>query len=212
MKVLFGGSFNPVHVAHLIVARDVLEDFGFSEVIFVPANVQPLKGELYIPAHIRLKALKAAVEGEKGFSVWDCEIRRGGTSYTYQTLKVFRELYKEEPVFMMGADSFLTFHLWKKPREILRLSRILVVSRPGCNFNPGEVLARLGVNLKVARFKRGSAEREGWRVAVYDGRLLEISSTEIRKRLKSGRPISYLVPNGVEEVIREWLTGRCSTK
>lgn len=212
MKVLFGGSFNPVHVAHLIIARDVLEDFGFSEVIFVPANVQPLKGELFIPPEVRLKALKSAVEKCREFSVWDYEIKKGGVSYTYQTLRTFREQFKQEPIFMMGADSFLTFHLWRKPEEILKLSRILVVSRPGYDFDPNDVLRKLDIRVDVKVFERGRAEKTGWRIAIYRGRLLEISSTEIRERLKSNKPISHLVPEAVEEVIGKWLTGKCSTK
>ncbi len=204
MKLLFGGSFNPVHIGHLLIARDVLEDFGFEEVLFVPANVQPLKGELLIPSEIRLEALKAAVEPEPRFKVWNYEIKKGGISYTYQTLEEFHKVYGEEPVFMMGTDSFKSFHLWRKPERILELSRILIVSRPGEEVNPEEVLKKLNLKTPVARFKRRKASLEGWRVALYEGRLIEISSTEIRERLKSGKPISYMVPEKVEETIRRW--------
>ena len=206
MKLLFGGSFNPVHIGHLLIARDVLEDFGFKEVLFVPANVQPLKGELLIPPEVRLKALKSAVEPEPRFKVWDYELKKGGISYTYQTLEEFHRVYGEEPVFMMGTDSFKSFHLWKRPERILELSRILIVSRPGEEVNPEEVLKKLNLNLNipVARFKRRKASLDGWRVALYEGRLIEISSTEIRERLKSGKPISYMVPEKVEEIIRRW--------
>ncbi len=204
MKLLFGGSFNPVHIGHLLIARDVLEDFGLEEVIFVPAYIQPLKGELLIPPEIRLKALKAAVESEPRFKVWDYELKKGGISYTYQTLEEFHRVYGEEPVFMMGADSFKTFHLWKRPERILELSRILIVSRPGEEVNPEEVLKKLKLNTPVVRFKRRKASLDGWRVALYKGRLIEISSTEIRERLKSGKPISYMVPEKVEEIVRRW--------
>ena len=204
MKVLFGGSFNPVHNGHLILARDVLEDFGFSEVLFVPANVQPLKGKLLIPPKVRLRALEKAVEGERGFSVWRYELEKGGISYTYETLKAFRKTFGEEPVFMMGADSFLSFNSWRNPKGILELSRLLIVSRPGFEVNPEEVLKGMGINLKVERFKRGKGEIGDWRVAVYEGRLLEISSTEIRERIKSGKSIKYFVPEAVEEEIRRW--------
>ena len=204
MKLLFGGSFNPVHIGHLLIARDVLEDFGFEEVIFVPANVQPLKGELLIPLEVRLKALKSAVEPESRFRVWDYELKKGGISYTYQTLEEFHRVYGEEPVFMMGADSFKSFHLWKRPERILELSKILIVSRPKEEINPEEIMKKLELNVPVARFKRGRVDSTGWRVALYEGRLIEISSTEIRERLKSGKPISYMVPEKVEEIIRRW--------
>jgi len=81
LKALFGGSFNPVHVGHLIIARDIFETFGFEEIIFVPAYLQPLKDKLFLPPELRLELLKASIEGEKGFSVWDYEIRKGGISY-----------------------------------------------------------------------------------------------------------------------------------
>ncbi len=204
MKLLFGGSFNPVHIGHLLIARDVLEDFGFEEVIFVPAYIQPLKGELLIPSEIRLEALKAAVASESRFKVWDYELKKGGISYTYQTLEEFHRVYGEEPVFMMGTDSFKSFHLWRKPERILELSRILIVSRPGEEVNPEEVLKKLNLNIPVARFKRGRALSTGWRIALYEGRLIEISSTEIRERLKSGKPISYMVSEKVEEIVRRW--------
>ena len=207
MRALFGGSFNPVHNGHLILARDVLEEFNLSEVIFVPAYVQPLKGELLIPPEVRLRALKRAVESESYFSVWDYEIRKGGVSYTYQTLEEFRRNFKEEPVFIMGADSFLSFDRWKEPKRILELSKILILSRPGYDFNPKEILRRIGVEIPVRKFRRGNVEGKNWRVAVYDGRLLEISSTEIRKRLKLAKPIKYLVPEVVEEEIRRWENG-----
>ncbi len=204
MKLLFGGSFNPVHTGHLLIARDVLEDFGFEEVIFVPAYVQPLKGELLIPPEVRLKALEAAAEREPHFKVWDYELRKGGISYTYQTLEEFHRVYDEEPVFMLGADSFKSFHLWKKPEKILELSRILIVSRPGEEIDIEEVLEKIGVSVPFKEFRRGETSLNGWRVALYKGRLIEISSTEIRERLKSGKPISYMVPEKVEEIIRRW--------
>ncbi len=204
MRALFGGSFNPVHNGHLILARDVLEDFNLSKVIFVPAYVQPLKGKLLIPPEVRLRALQRAVEGERYFSVWDYEVRKEGVSYTYQTLEEFRKKYNEEPIFIMGADSFLSFDRWKKPRRMLELSKILILSRPGYDFNPQEVLRRIGVEIPVRRFKGGNVEERNWRVGIYEGRLLEISSTEVRKRLKLGKSIKYLVPEVVEEEIRRW--------
>ncbi len=204
MKLLFGGSFNPVHLGHLLVARDVLEDFGFEEVIFVPANVQPLKGELLIPPEVRLKALEAAVEREPRFKVWDYELKKGGVSYTYQTLEEFYRVYGEEPVFMMGADSFKSFHLWKKPEKILELSKLLVVSRPGEEVDVERVLKRIGVSVPFKEFRRGEASLKGWRVALYIGRLVELSSTEIRERLKSGKPITFMLPERSEEIIRRW--------
>ncbi|RKQ63317.1 nicotinate-nucleotide adenylyltransferase [Thermovibrio guaymasensis] len=204
MRALFGGSFNPVHVGHLILARDVLEDFKLDEVIFVPANLQPLKGELSIPPEVRLEALKAAVSLEPRFRVWDYEIRKGGVSYTYQTLQAFWELYGEKPFFVMGVDSFNTLPLWKEPLRILELADLIVLSRPGFTPEVERVKEELGVNFTVGRFKRGKVKGELPQVSIYEGRLIEVSSTEVRKRLKSGLPISYLVPERVNEILRRW--------
>jgi len=204
LKLLFGGSFNPVHLGHLLIARDVLEEFGFGEVIFIPANIQPLKGELFIPPEVRLRALKEAVKLEPRFKVWDYELKKGGVSYTYETLEEFHRLYGEEPVFMMGTDSFKSFPKWKKPERILELSKVLVVSRPGEEVDLESVLRKIGVKVPTAELKRGEAGLNGWRVALYRGRLVEISATEIRERLKSGRPITYMVPERVEEILRRW--------
>ena len=208
MIALFGGSFNPVHNGHLIVGRDVLEDFNFKEVWFVPARVQPLKGELTLPASVRLEALKEAVALEPRFKVWDYELREEGPSYTYRTLEAFWQLYGEKPAFVMGADSFNSFHLWKNPRRILSLARLVVVSRPGYPLAVEKVEEALGLRLKFVRVRRGrvSLPRE-WQVALYEGRLLEISATEIRERLFSGRSISYFLPERVEKIVRRWRDG-----
>jgi nicotinate-nucleotide adenylyltransferase len=205
---LFGGSFNPVHNGHLIVGRDVLEDFNFKEVWFVPARVQPLKGELTLPASVRLEALKEAVALEPRFKVWDYELREEGLSYTYRTLEAFWQLYGEKPAFVMGADSFNSFHLWKNPRRILSLARLVVVSRPGYPLAVEKVEEALGLRLKFVRVRRGRVSLPGeWQVALYEGRLLEISATEIRERLFSGRSISYFLPERVEKIVRRWRDG-----
>ena len=140
MIALFGGSFNPVHFGHLILARDVLETLGLEKIVFVPPYLQPLKGELFIPPDVRLKLLKVSIKGEERFEVWDYEIRKGGVSYTVETLREFHRLYGEKPIFVMGADAFNSFYFWKEPEEILKLARILVPLRPGYRLNLEEVL------------------------------------------------------------------------
>lgn len=206
LKALFGGSFNPVHFGHLILARDALETLNLEKVIFVPAYLQPLKGELLIPSEVRFELLKVSLEGEEGFEVWDYELRKGGISYTVETLREFHRIYGEKPLFMMGADSFNSFHLWREPREILRLARILVFYRPGYQLKVREVLKRLGVTLRYVTVSYGEKALIGENVdlLIFKGRALEISSTEIRNRLKSGRPISFFLPKEAERILRRW--------
>ena len=206
MIALFGGSFNPVHFGHLILARDVLETLGLEKIVFVPAYLQPLKGELFIPPDIRLKLLKVSIKGEERFEVWDYEIRKGGVSYTVETLREFHRLYGEKPIFVMGADAFNSFYFWKEPEEILKLARILVLLRPGYRLNLEEVLSKLGVTLRCVTVEYGEefSLSDDVDLLVFKGRAIEISSTEIRNRLKSGRPISYLLPEEAEEILRRW--------
>jgi nicotinate-nucleotide adenylyltransferase len=204
VRALFGGSFNPVHNGHLILAGDVLEDFKLDEVIFVPANLQPLKGELSIPPEVRLEALRAATSLEPRFRVWDYEIKRGGVSYTYRTLEEFHRLYGERPLFIMGADSFNTLPRWKEPLKILQLADLIVLSRPGFEPEVERVKKELGVDFTAGEFERGKVGGELPQVSIYKGRQIEISSTEIRERLKSGRPVTYLVPERAVEVLRRY--------
>ena len=205
MRALFGGSFNPIHNGHLILARDILEDFSLEEVIFVPAMIQPLKGELLIPAEVRLKALEVAISLQEGFSLWSYEIEKGGVSYTYDTLLEYHKLYGERPYFIMGADSFSTFHLWKNPKEILKLSRLIVALRPNVELDFHKVLSKVKPKARVLEVERGSVDlKPSADVIIYRGRLLDVSSTEIRQRLREGKSISYFLPESSLEVIRRW--------
>jgi nicotinate-nucleotide adenylyltransferase len=207
VKALFGGSFNPVHIGHLIVARDILEDFQFKKVIFVPAFIQPLKENLLIPPEIRLKLLKVSIKGEKHFDVWDYEIKQEGVSYTYKTLETYVKNYKEKPVLIMGTDSFLSFHRWKEPEKILTLSTLLIVKRPGYEENFTDVLKKLNANLSVIEVEKGKIDKtvlSHAKIIFYKGRQLQISATEIRERLKQGKSIKYMVTEEAEKILRRW--------
>jgi len=204
-RVLFGGSFNPVHIGHLLIARDVLEKFGFEEVLFVPANLQPLKGKLFLPAEIRLKLLEVCTSYEKGMKVWDCEIRRGGVSYTVDTLEEFVRTYGEKPVFMVGTDSVSSLPKWKNPEKILEISKLLVLKRPGTDNKWREVLKALRRDLKICETEGNAKEIfKEWDVVVYNCRRIEISSTEIRKRLKQGKSIKFFLPEPAEKILKGW--------
>ncbi|ADY72782.1 nicotinate-nucleotide adenylyltransferase [Desulfurobacterium thermolithotrophum DSM 11699] len=208
MKALFGGSFNPVHIGHLIVARDILETFGFEEIIFVPAYLQPLKDKLFLPPELRLELLRISIEEEKGFSIWDYEIRKKGISYTVDTLREFWKIYKEKPIFIIGEDSFESFHLWKEPTEILKLAKIIVVKRPRYKIDVDKIAKKIGYSIKFSEVdKEKSVDSNVLNdidILIYNGRLVEISSTEIRNRLKSNKSIRYLLPDKAEKSLRRW--------
>ncbi|ADC89153.1 nicotinate (nicotinamide) nucleotide adenylyltransferase [Thermocrinis albus DSM 14484] len=192
MKVLFfGGSFDPVHVGHLVVARDVMELLGFDEVVFVPAFQAPLKAPHEASPFQRLRMLEIALEGKRGFSVSDIEIRRGGVSYTVDTAEEIFKKMGERPYFLLGADSVLHMHLWKEPNRLLKMARFVIVDREG-----KKDVVRDYLRTHYPSFREG----EDFTVIAHTRRI-DVSSTEIRKRVKEGKPISWLVPEGVEEYI-----------
>ena len=192
MLVLFGGSFDPVHIGHILVAREVKEKLGAKKILFMPAYRAPLKEGHSAPPEDRLRMLQLALEGEEGFEVSDYEIRRGGTSYTVETLEWLNEETGEKPYLMLGADSLLRFHLWREPERILELSRLLVVEREG-------KLDLVRTYLK----ERFPHLREGKDFELLKVKRIDISATEIRNRIREGLSVYCMVPDRVREYIEE---------
>jgi len=193
MPLFFGGSFDPVHIGHLILARDVKEFFKYRKVVFVPAYISPFKEKVghRASAEDRVEMLKLATEGIPYFSVETYEVRKKGISYTYLTVQYLKERYRLKKVhWLMGDDTFLQFHRWYRWRELLEYLTPVVVLR---NFTTREVFdyALKTLSLRAEDFK------------LYSGRKLEISSTEIRNRLREGKDIKFLVPERVEKYINE---------
>jgi nicotinate-nucleotide adenylyltransferase len=175
-----GGSFNPIHHGHLIVATRVAEALDLERVLLIPAAVAPLKdpGAL-APARDRWEMLRRAIRGNPLFEACDLELRRGGLSYTVDTL---RELHRRRPAdyrLILGADAARLLPRWKEAAEVLRLARPAVAARPGHGTVPGLP-----------------------KKDIVEVPLLEISGTEIRDRVRRGLSIRYLVPDAVERYIR----------
>ena len=183
---IIGGSFNPPHYAHLFMGIEVLYRFNLEKVLFIPANIPPHKEENLISAYHRLKMVELAIESEKKFQVSDMEIRRGGISYTIDTLRDLKREYDEgwEIYFIAGSDSALDLPNWREPEAILELCTFTVFERPNYPF------------IKVkSDFRR--------KMLLVDSLLLDISSQEIRRRIREGRPVKYLLPLSVEKYISE---------
>ena len=189
---VLGGSFDPVHRGHLSLAADALAQAGLDEVLFMPVHRQPFKldADLAEDAH-RLAMLQAAIEGMQGFRVSDLEIRSGGISYTYLTLRKLKEAEGEDGqiALIAGTDSFLKMHTWKNARELLTETRIIVGSRPGYKE------AALNAQTEALRLEFGA------RIQIIENRRLSISATDIRWRVREGLPIGELVPPAVERYI-----------
>ena len=183
---IIGGSFNPPHYAHLFMGIEALYRFNLEKVLFIPANIPPHKEENLISAYHRLKMVELAIESEKKFQVSDMEIRRGGISYTIDTLRDLKREYDEgwEIYFIAGSDSALDLPNWREPEAILRLCTFTVFERPNYPF------------IKVKSDFRG-------KMLLVDSLLLDISSQEIRRRIREGRPVKYLLPLSVEKYISE---------
>lgn len=180
---IFGGTFDPPHLGHLIVAQDALVALGLERVLFIPAAVPPHKIQREItPAALRLELLRAAVAGDPRFEVSDLELRRAGPSYTVDTL---RELQERHPAaslyFLLGVDQFRELHGWREPEAISRLATLAVIGREG----------ELGEGAVATRFphRMVAATR------------IDISATAVRARVAAGEPIRYLVPERVAAVI-----------
>ena len=191
---IYGGSFDPIHLGHLLVAETCREQLQLDELRIIPAHVSPFKVDQY-PSDDkqRLEMLQLAVSGQDSFVVDARELQRGGVSYTVDTL---RELHREFPdsefFFLMGADSLTDFLKWKEPREICQLAWIVVVGRGGYADIPWHVLEGL---LDKEKYQQTLAMK-------VDMPLIELSSTELRQRAATGRSLRFRMPRPVEQYIK----------
>ncbi|HMP88785.1 MAG TPA: nicotinate-nucleotide adenylyltransferase [Kiritimatiellia bacterium] len=192
---IFGGSFNPIHLGHLIMAQDAGEAYSLDRIIFVPAAIAPhkLTQTLVTPSH-RLDMIRLALGDRSEWEVSDEEIRRGGVSYTIDTVQHFIAVYPEADIyFIIGGDTLPELHTWKDINDLLALCKFITMVRPG--FDP-ESLHRQSLRLPP-----GHVEALISRVTV--GHVIDLSSTEIRVRVAKNESIRYLVPDSVERYIRE---------
>jgi nicotinate-nucleotide adenylyltransferase len=177
MKIgIYGGTFDPIHHGHLILAREARELFGFEKVIFVPAAGSPFKSSPAASTHVRLSMLRAAIEGEPGFELDDCELRRPPPSYTIDTIEEIRSRKPAAQIcYLIGEDNLPTLQKWHRFDELRKAVQFIVLDRTGTPpDHPYPIVHRK----------------------------IDISATEIRKRVASGRSIRYFVPQAVEEIIR----------
>lgn len=191
---MFGGSFDPVHMGHLTVAQDAVEKLELDRLIFVPAAVPPHKqGKALADGCHRLEMLELATEANLSFEVSDMEIRRGGVSYTFDTMKQVQfEHPGAELFFIVGLDSLTILHSWRNIEQLLELCTVVPFARGG------EDLTRIAKQIQLAElWKARLLERL---IRIHE---VEISSSEIRMRLAEGLSIRYLVPPEVEMYIAE---------
>lgn len=181
---VFGGTFDPPHAGHLIVAEHAREELGLDHVLFVPSATSPHKRHdpLSNPVY-RLEMVQLALMGQTSLQPCDVEVKRGGLSYTVDTLQQLRGMYpRDELSLLIGLDNLTEFNSWKSPAEILALASVVGLTRPGFEQVEASVETMKGVTL--------------CRVPA-----VEISSREIRERVRCGKSIRFLVPRTVESYI-----------
>ena len=180
---IFGGTFNPPHVGHLIVAERVREELGLGKILFVPSTISPHKQHLELanPAY-RMEMVQLAVLGREFFEASDIEISRGGVSYTVDTLEQLRNSHPNDLLFLiLGMDNLAEFNTWKSPERILEHAQIILMTRPGVQPSVDNAFQRKFTLCRVPE--------------------IGISSSEIRERVRQGKSIRYLVPKSVESYI-----------
>jgi len=179
---IYGGSFNPVHLGHLLVAQAAMEELGVDRLFFIPAAQSPFKpGQQPASGALRLQWLRLALAGQPRCEVDDQEIQRGGISYTVDTLRGYAARFPGAKLFyLIGADNAAKLNEWRAPEELARLAEFVAVPRPGG-----------GQGVFPPPF-RGRTLR---------GFPLGVSSSQIRARVQAGLPIANLVPAAVAEAI-----------
>ena len=189
MKVcLFGGTFDPPHLGHLIIAQTIFEAENFDQIVFVPAYQPPHKnGMKTSPVDQRLEMLNIAIKENPNFIMSDLEIERKGLSYSIDTIMEYKKqnnLNSNELFYLMGSDSLRQFKKWKDPKMIIDESRVIVAIRPG--FRPSDI-----PNWILAKIQFASIPR------------IEISSTTIRERWVNDKTIRYMVTESVWQYINK---------
>jgi nicotinate-nucleotide adenylyltransferase len=173
---LYGGSFDPIHNGHLILARDAMERLGLDKVVFVPASLSPHKLHREpANAEARVEIVRAAITGEPGFEIDTCEVDRGGPSFTIDTVRTYRDRFPQAQLyFFIGDDNLDELGSWKEISTLREEVQFVVLSRAGLPFLPEFPLIT---------------------------RRVEISSTEIRVRIARGQSVRYMVPVAACDVI-----------
>jgi nicotinate-nucleotide adenylyltransferase len=208
---ILGGTFNPIHFGHLAAAEEVRDRLKLEKIIFIPSFLPPHKIDEDIPAAVqRQEMVRLAIRGNAHFIVSDMEIRRGGRSYTIDTIEAMRQAHPgSELYFLTGLDSFLEIGTWQEWDRLLTLSSFVVLSRERYRFRD---IAQLGFLDVPERELSALDDREKDQVVITTGSIrvyleripfYDISSTDIRTRVREGRSIKYHLPEAVENYIIE---------
>ena len=181
---ILGGTFNPIHLGHLLIAQDALEQAGLECVIFIPSATPPHKPLAHeVSGAHRLRMVKLAIAGDARLAVDDLEIRRGGKSFSVETVAALRARQPDvDWHFIIGGDSLAELHLWREADRLVKLCRFVVLARPGVVAKPARRLA-------------------GLRYRLFASHSCAIASRDVRTRIAGVQSIRYLVPEPVRRYI-----------
>jgi len=201
---VLGGSFNPIHYGHLLLAEDVLEQLALDRVLFVPAGSPPHKpAALLAPAADRFEMVRRAIADHPRFDVSDVELRRTGPSFTVDTLTALAaggdQLY-----YIVGSETFLDLLTWRDPRRVAALARLVVIPRAGSVFDTEgaaaqKVLHEIGVEGGFVH--AGGAPPPARGVLIVHATSLPLSASDLRRRVREGRSLVYRVPPAVIDYV-----------
>lgn len=187
---IMGGTFNPIHFGHLMLAEQAYQEFSLDEVIFLPSGRPPHKRAEILSDTDRKEMILLAIQDNSHFSFSSLELEREGTTYTVDTMVQLKERYpRDDFYFIVGADSFFSLENWHSPRQLFSQTRFLVATRNGHG------------KKELERHKNRLEEWYDAKVEFLDFPNMDISSSAIRKRVQAGKSITYYVPKNVEEYI-----------
>lgn len=189
---IFGGSFNPIHYGHLMICEYIKEEMGLDKVIFIPTGNPPHK-DLEVSAEDRYEMVRLAISPNPDFEISDIETTRDKMSYTVDTIRELKKIYREEKLyFLIGLDSLFQLKTWMKIGDLSQEIEFVVALRPG-------YLDREEVNKEIDFLR----ENFGTKINLINTPLYEISSTDLRDRIREGKSLRYLIPKKVLDYIEE---------
>lgn len=189
---IFGGSFNPIHYGHLMICEYIKEEMGLDKVIFIPTGNPPHK-ELELSAEDRYEMVRLAISPNPDFEISDIETTRVKKSYTVDTIRELKKIYKEEKLyFLIGLDSLFQLKTWMKIGDLSQEIEFVVALRPG-------YLDKEEINKEIDFLR----ENFGTKINLIKTPLYEISSTDLRDRIREGKSLRYLIPKKVLDYIEE---------
>jgi nicotinate-nucleotide adenylyltransferase len=194
---IIGGTFDPIHNAHLYIAYEAKEQLDLDKVIFMPAGKQPFKAKnIVTDSKLRYEMVKSAIEPFDEFSISSYEIEKGGLSFTYETLQYFKskndaQNQEKELFFITGADCLISIEKWRDVQKIFSLATLVVFSRGGIS------------KKEMVEKKQIIEEKYNGKIIILDLKELEISSTDIRERVNKNKKIDFFVPAKVVDIIYE---------